>query len=76
MANIVKIRKGTWTQPDYSRGWQYDVYYESGRRVRYNWQECLPKTVVEFLISNDIKCETEYRDHGGLPVKWETFTRI
>ena len=75
MAAIVKVRKATWTQPDYKRGFQYDVFYESGRKVRYNWKQCLPTTVVMFLM--DAECKTEYKEshiRNLGTVKWETFT--
>lgn len=77
MATIVKIRKATWTQKNGTRGFQYDVYYESGKKVRYNWQKCLPVTAVMFLMDNETTCVTEYKGHAGLdlPVKWETWTR-
>lgn len=78
MATIVKVRKATWTQPDYKRGFQYDVFYDSGRRVCYTWKQCLPVTVVNFLMRDDISCETEYKEshiRNLGTVKWETFTR-
>lgn len=77
MAKIVKVRKATWTQHDYKRRFQYDVFYDSGRKVHYSDKQCLPITVVNFLMRDDIECETEYKEAFNKEIgtiKWERFT--
>ena len=78
MAKIVKVRKATWTQRDYKRRFQYYVFYDSGMKVHYSDKQCLPITVVNFLMRDDIECETEYKGDSSRwvisPIKWERFT--
>lgn len=76
MAKIVKVRKATWAQ-NYESRFKYDVFYESGRQVSYNWRQCLPITVVDFLMRNDIDYKVEYKEafnKGIGTIKWERFT--
>lgn len=58
--DIVKIRETRWTQPDGRMGYQYDVWYRSGRRIQYNFTQTLPMSVVNYLLSEDRRVDVKY----------------
>lgn len=60
MANIKNVYETRWNQPDGKMGFQYMVLYDSGRKFLYNWQMNLPKTVLDFILSDDVVAETTY----------------
>lgn len=58
------ITKLYWTDPNNGRTcWRFFVYYKSRScrmiRRKYTWQDTLPNTVVNFLLSAEL-CETVY----------------
>lgn len=66
---VVEIR---WTQPDGRRtGICYHVHYAKtknnrhGRTRIFGSNENLPLTVLNFILADDVKCDTEYQTTLG-----------
>lgn len=75
-ALITKVTEIRWTQSNGKMGFQYNVLYESGRRVCWNWQKNLPLSVLDFILADDVVAETRHlTDFDGKTTKITKYTK-